>query len=118
MASVCRRRPLLAAVCRRGPLRRRPLQAGRVPVHVFGQPALRGEALPALLAAQPPGLGAGVAALVAAQLRRALELEVAHAAGVRPLARVDALVQPRLAQREEGLAAVGAGEGPLAVRRF
>lgn len=54
-----------------------------------------------------------MAALVPGQLRRALELELADAAGVRPLARVDALVQLGLAQGEERLLAVLAGEGPL-----
>lgn len=54
-----------------------------------------------------------MAALVSRQLRRAFELELADVAGVRPFARVDALVQLSLAEGEEGLLAVLTGEGPL-----
>lgn len=54
-----------------------------------------------------------MAALVSRQLRRAFELERAHVAGVRPLPRVDALVQLSLAEGQEGLLAVSTGEGPL-----
>lgn len=54
-----------------------------------------------------------MAALVSRQLRRAFELERAHVAGVRPLPRVNALVQLSLAEGQEGLPAVSAGEGPL-----
>lgn len=54
-----------------------------------------------------------MAALVSRQLRRALELELANIAGVRPLPRVYALVQLSLAEGQEGLLAVSAGEGSL-----
>lgn len=54
-----------------------------------------------------------MAALVSRQLRRALELELADVAGVRPLPRVDALVQLSLAEGEERLLAVSTGERPL-----
>lgn len=54
-----------------------------------------------------------VAALVSRQLRRALEPELAGVAGVRPLARVSPPVQLGLAEGEERLLAVSAGEGPL-----
>lgn len=54
-----------------------------------------------------------MAALVSRQLRGALEPELARGAGIRPLARVNALVELRLAEGEEGLLAVVAGERPL-----
>lgn len=54
-----------------------------------------------------------MAVLVSRQLRRALELELAEVARVRPLARVNTLVQLSLAEGEERLLAVSAGERPL-----
>lgn len=54
-----------------------------------------------------------MAALVPRQLRRAFELELAEVTGVRPFARVYALVQLGLAEGEERLLAVLTGEGPL-----
>lgn len=54
-----------------------------------------------------------MAAPVPRQLRRAFELELAGVAGVRPFARVYALVQLCLAEGEERLLAVLTGEGPL-----
>lgn len=54
-----------------------------------------------------------MAAFVSRQLRRALEPELARVAGVRPLPRVGPLVQLGLAEGEEGLVAVSAGERPL-----
>lgn len=84
-----------------------------VRLHVFLQLYFGGESLPAALTLRLGRLLPGMAALVPGQLRRAFELELADVAGVRPLARVDALVQLGLAQGEEGLLAVLAGEGPL-----
>lgn len=52
-------------------------------------------------------------ALVSRQLRRALELELAGVARVRPLPRVSPPVQLGLAEGEERLLTVSAGEGSL-----
>lgn len=54
-----------------------------------------------------------MAAFVARQLRGALKLQLAGVAGVRPFAGVNPAVQLSLAEREEGLLAVSAGERPL-----
>lgn len=54
-----------------------------------------------------------MAAFVSCQLRRALELQLAHVAGIRSLPRVNSLMQLSLAEGEEGLLAVSAGERPL-----
>lgn len=67
----------------------------------------------AALAVQFRSLQARMAAFVSRQLRRALELELADVAGVRPLPCVSALMQLSLAEGEERLLAVSAGEGPL-----
>lgn len=85
-----------------------------VRLHVLLQLDFGRERCQAALAARPQRLQPRVAPLVSRQLRRALELELADVAGIRPLARVDALVQLSLAEREEGLVAVRAGERPLA----
>lgn len=82
-------------------------------LHVLLQFDLGRESHHAALAVQLRSLHARMAAFVSRQLRRALELELADVARVRPLPRVSAPVQLSLAEGEERLLAVSAGEGPL-----
>ncbi len=71
------------------------------------------ECLRALLTERPQWLQSRMAALVSRQFGRALELELADVAGIRPLPRVNTLVQLSLTEGEERLLAVSTWERPL-----
>lgn len=82
-------------------------------LHVFLQFRLGWECFRALLTVRLQRLQPGVAAFVPRQLWRALELELAHVAGIRPLPCVNTLVQLSLAEGKERLLAVATGERPF-----
>lgn len=82
-------------------------------LHVFLQLGLGCKRFRALLTVWLQRLQPRMAPLVSRQLRRALELELADVAGIRPLPCVNTLVQLSLAEGEERLLAVSAGERPL-----